>query len=103
MGVRSWLADLFDRWGGDADVDAGPSVNPATGLPMLDRAVDVAGNPYGTDLHRHDDAVVTSASWADDHHHGSVSPIDDDWNSAPWPDHACPTSSGGGYDPSRDW
>ncbi len=26
-------------------------INPATGLPMLDSAIDVAGNPYGFDLH----------------------------------------------------
>lgn len=31
-----------------------PSVNPATGLPMMGCAMDVEGNPYGTDLH-HDD------------------------------------------------
>jgi len=35
--------------------DTGCSVNPATGLPMLDSdacgGVDVGGNPYGTDLH----------------------------------------------------
>jgi len=28
-------------------------VNPANGLPMLNGIVDVAGNPFGTDLHGH--------------------------------------------------
>lgn len=32
------------------DAFSGSSTNPATGLPMAG-AVDVAGNPYGTDLH----------------------------------------------------
>ncbi len=30
----------------------GPDINPATGLPMIDDAViDIAGNPYGVDMH----------------------------------------------------
>lgn len=35
---------------------SGPEVNPATGLPMIDDigSIDVAGNPYGVDLHSGD-------------------------------------------------
>lgn len=40
-----------------------PAINPATGLPMLDGAMlDVAGNPYGLDLHHPDHGI-------DLHHH----------------------------------
>ena len=35
-----------------AQGDILPEVNPATGLPMRG-SMDVAGNPYGSDLHRH--------------------------------------------------
>lgn len=45
-----WDDDDFlnGRWSA-----AGPGVNPATGLPMVG-AFDVAGNPYGFDLHTWD-------------------------------------------------
>ena len=47
------------------------SVNPANGLPMLDDTIDVAGNPFGTDLHdpwQHDDAIGThdDSAWSAD-------------------------------------
>jgi len=32
---------------GISDIRIGPRVNPATGLPMVDHAIDVGGNPYG--------------------------------------------------------
>lgn len=36
----------------------GPAINPATGLPMVDGAMlDVAGNPYGVDLHHQDHGI----------------------------------------------
>lgn len=125
MGILSYLSDLFDR------LDA--SVNPATGLPMLNRSVDVAGNPYGTDLRRRDAASAEAGS-SDDHLTGSSF---DDWVMSPrhehfhpwrdhpgpapdftpdhstfgsWPDHSNPTSwpdpsppIGGGYDTSSQW
>lgn len=100
MGIRGFFADLFDRWGGVGGPDPDPGVNPATGLPMADGAVDVQGNPFGIDLHRHDHH--------DHHHHGAG--LDDHWTSSSspsshdasssWPDHF---SSEGGYDPSRGW
>lgn len=50
----------------------GCAINPATGLPMVGGCggVDVAGNPWGTDLH-HDDA------WSSP----EISGLDDDWSS----------------------
>lgn len=120
MSVRSFFTDLFSAWGAGAssDPDPGPSVNPATGLPMVGRAVDVAGNPFGVNLHRddHQTGVSSSLSGIDDHHHssshdhwsGSAGSIGTGWDSSstsgtssPWPDHT--SSSGGGYDPSRGW
>ena len=45
MSIRSFFTSLFgDRTTGPG---AGLDINPATGLPMLDGAVDIAGNPYG--------------------------------------------------------
>lgn len=106
MGVRDFLSDLFGT---------GPSVNPATGLPMMGGGVDVAGNPFGVDLHRHDHEAGASTGWSgsDDHHHriglhdywsGSAGT---DWDgsfssgtSGPWLDHPSPS---GGYDPIRGW
>ena len=39
-----------------------PSVNPATGLPMIDDCggIDVGGSPFGTDIHHFDDLLSTS-------------------------------------------
>ena len=34
------------------DDNAGPDVNPTTGLPLIEETyIDVGGSPYGTDLH----------------------------------------------------
>ena len=96
MSIRSFFTDLFG---------AGHSVNPATGLPMTGGAVDVAGNPYGTELrHHHHDAAGTSGGSVDLHHHVGGTTTND-WSSPSWPDHSSSTSpsSGGGYDPMRGW
>ncbi len=43
----NWLFDPFD---------SGPSFNPVSGLPMLgDSGLDIAGNPFGTDVFTHSD------------------------------------------------
>ena len=34
----------------DMDWDSCSGLNPASGLPMMDDCMDVAGNPFGTDL-----------------------------------------------------
>jgi len=47
MSIWSWL---FSQSGGSSATPevAGPSVNPSTGLPMLEGGgFDVAGNPFG--------------------------------------------------------
>jgi hypothetical protein len=60
--MKFGLAWLF---GNDATGPAHTVVNPATALPMIDDeigGIDVAGNPFGTDLHSHD-AFETHASF----------------------------------------
>lgn len=69
---------LFDWLFGDGTMDSGPSVNPATGLPMISDFSDVAGNPYGADLH------------LNDHCHDSM-----DWSGV---DSACSTDFGSSMD-----
>lgn len=108
MSIRSFFAHMVDHLYASRSHDAGPSVNPATGLPMLGGSVDIGGNPYGTDLRRHDDAPSPSGGFADDQPHAG-SPIDNDWSgsswsgaSSSWPDHSSSASTGG-YDPSRGW
>lgn len=107
MGIRSFFADLFSGSLVGSGASSGMDVNPVTGLPMTGGAVDVAGNPYGTDLRHHDDAASSSGGIADHHRHAG-SPIDNDWSSSSWsgvsiswPDHFSSSSTGGGYDPSR--
>lgn len=122
MSLRSFFADLFGRTHAEPgaslsrDNSRGMDINPATGLPMLDDAVDVAGNPYGTRRHRPEEDT-TAASWSGpEHHHDDHRAIGglDDYGSStgtdrsgaspstydPWSDHS---SYAGGYDPSRDW
>lgn len=41
-----------------------PAVNPANGLPMMNEAFDIHGNPYGFDLHSQS---VNPANGFDDH------------------------------------
>lgn len=120
MSIRNFLADLFSRSHAVSDAGLGPgmSVNPATGLPMLDGAIDVAGNPYGTRRHEtEDDAGFTSCSGSS-YHHDDYRPVggfdhdtsstSTDWSSSSWsgtssawPDHS--SSSSGGHDPSCGW
>ena len=48
--LLGWLGSSDSATGSD---DAGCTINPASGLPMVGGCggVDVEGNPYGTDLH----------------------------------------------------
>lgn len=120
MSIRNFLADLFSRSHAASDAGLGPgmSVNPATGLPMLNGAIDVAGNPYGTRRHETENDAVSPdcgglSHLHDDHrsvggfdHHSSSTSTDwssSSWSgtSSAWPDHS--SSSSGGYDPSRGW
>jgi len=88
MGMFSWFNDFFDSSGSGADIDAHsctPGINPATGLPMMDcsNTIDVAGNPFGVDLH-HDTTPISdsfsSTSISDDI--SSSSMFDDSWSSS---------------------
>ena len=58
MSIWNWLfGDTTDAMALPA-MDS-PSLNPATGLPMMGGGLDVGGNPYGMDLHS-SDTVWTS-------------------------------------------
>lgn len=46
--------DVFNSDGMDSSITNSETilgVNPASGLPMMDSMLDVAGSPYGTDIH----------------------------------------------------
>ncbi|WP_339348668.1 hypothetical protein [uncultured Sphingomonas sp.] len=95
MGIFDRIGEWFSRieWGGSdssfRSSDNYTHINPATGLPMTGSGtsgLDVAGNPFGTDLHRWHDDQASGAF------HDSSSPAD--WHH---------TSAAGGYDPSRGW
>lgn len=95
MGLFNRIASLFDDWHTSttaSPMNDIPTINPATGLSMTG-GVDVAGNPFGTDLsnHGHD-------SWHHDPHR-SGSTFDD--HRTTWHD-PFPTGMGGGHDPWRD-
>lgn len=85
MAWFDWLTGLFTGPGAsEAPPPIEPvEINPATGLPMTGGigSVDVGGNPYGIDLHRHEDYA----------HHLTH----DHWND--W------SSPAGGHDSWRDW
>lgn len=66
----SWLSNLFPSFlshdtASDINQLHCPSVNPATGLPMANCSIDVAGNPYGTSF-MSDDYLNTSNNVMDD-------------------------------------
>lgn len=87
MGMRMF-EDLFSSSGmGSYDgFYSLPSINPASGLPMMG-CVDVAGNPYGTDL-SHNYSLDSWDSYSSSH--DSFSSSFDSWSS----------SSGSGF---SDW
>jgi hypothetical protein len=90
MGLFNWFSDLFsDSDSASSSMDMG--VNPATGLPMMDDSmIDVAGNPYGTDLD--DNSSASASAFNDDGFSsddsfsssgsGGFSAFDDDDNSS---------------------
>jgi hypothetical protein len=55
-----------------------PTINPASGLPMMNCSTDIEGNPYGTDLS--DDYSVSTDSLFDDNIHSSSAFDNDDWS-----------------------
>lgn len=56
-----------------------PGINPATGLPMLDGAIDVAGNPYGCGS---DDSLGSGISSSSLDDHWQTSSFDSDFGSS---------------------
>lgn len=71
-----WLrwdgADLFETHAESTSSheDLGCTINPATGLPMISGCggVDVAGNPFGTDLHADHGSSMSTDFMNDDWH-----------------------------------
>ncbi len=55
-----------------------PTINPASGLPMMDCSIDIEGNPYGTDLS--DDYSVSTDNLFDDDIHSSNAFDNDVWS-----------------------
>jgi len=95
MGLFNRIASSFDDWHTSttaSPMNDVPTINPATGLPITG-GVDVAGNPFGTDLSNHG-----QDSWHHDPHR-SGSAFDD--HRTIWHD-PFPTGMGGGHDPWRD-
>jgi len=66
--LKSWfLSDSETGIEHDFGTSSGCSINPASGLPMIGddcAGIDVAGNPYGTDLQ--DSCTDSSSSSSDD-------------------------------------
>lgn len=76
--------------------DESPGINPATGLPMISSGgVDVAGNPYGTDL---SDDLFSSRSIDSCEGGSSFISHDDNWNSSNTTSSLDNWSSGSGFD-----
>lgn len=72
MRLFQWLTGLFtgSSTPPSSPIDEGPTINPATGLPMITPGiggVDVAGNPFGHNLDRRDDHHAPHSH--DGHHH----------------------------------
>lgn len=98
MGIFNWIGGLFSGGASSGSVSGRTEINPATGLPMMEAGtggVDVAGNPYGDDLHH----------WGDDHAHkpfpdGSTGPSPGDWDH--WSSTAVSGHDHASQDPWRD-
>lgn len=97
MGLFDRFAQLFGgNWhssGSGPDLREQTAINPATGLPMVggQGGVDVAGNPFGTDLHRHrDDDWSRHDRWEMEMSFDS---------STRWHDPCSSGGIGGGHDP----
>jgi hypothetical protein len=94
MRLFQWLTTLFtgSSTPPSAPIDEGPKINPATGLPMINRGiggVDVGGNPFGLNLDRRDDHHAHHSHH--DHSFGSASSSFDNWSG----------TGAGGFDHTR--
>lgn len=95
MGLLNRIASFCDDWHwltAGSPVAETPTINPATGLPITG-GIDIAGNPFGTDLSRdHHD------HWQH-HSHGLGLACDNPHTTWHEP---FPTGIGGGHDSWRD-
>ena len=70
--------DIFSHWFKRDDIstptyESTININPATGYPMLNDCIDIAGNPYGTS----DDAFMSSSDSFSGISSSNLSLIDD--------------------------
>ena len=90
----SWLSNIFPSFFSHDSTSSlsqphCPSVNPATGLPMANCSIDVAGNPYGTSS-MNDEYLSTSSNVMDDDIFNDTNDSfnswsdDDSWGSSSW-------------------
>lgn len=81
---KKWFIDSSDTVSSTSthsSLSSEPSVNPATGLPMLPGgAIDVQGNPFGVDNSDHGHSITDSSDgfWSG----SSTSSSDDSWSSS---------------------
>lgn len=91
-----WLGSVASDAGGDhvgsgidTGDDTGCTINPTTGLPMIDSCggVDAGGSPFGMDIHQEDWSTVNSGL-QDDAWTSSTSNWDDPFfsNTSSWDD-----------------
>ncbi len=79
----SLLSTLFGGLFGNSSngITDCPTINPASGLPIMNCSVDVEGNPYGTNMSDYDHNLTTNSLFNDDNH--NISLFDDDsWSSS---------------------
>jgi len=92
--------DFWDRIGSWCEPSGGqgPSINPASGLPMINSIIDVHGNPFGTNL-------TPSASASVEYYYDTIGQRHyDSWTHASGHSPSSDWSSiGRGYDPSRGY
>lgn len=90
----SWLSNLFPSFFSHDSTNSlnqqhCPNVNPATGLPMANCSIDVAGNPYGTSSMNDEYLSTSSTVMDDDVFNDTNDPFnswsdDDSWGSNSW-------------------
>lgn len=91
----SWLTRLFGGTSTNEYTNSTlfeencPSINPANGLPMVNCAIDIEGNPYGTDSSSDDAFINNSMSTSIDSNDDWMNDSfinDDNWSSNSWDD-----------------
>ena len=87
MGFWNRFCSMFSDNSDHADSQGGCDINPASGLPMIDGCggVDIAGSPFGTDLH-HDSAWCSSSTLDDTFSSSGLGSTDSFTSGSGWDD-----------------